>query len=69
MSPDPGSISPDARICSRGVPVGNGVSRATGRPRSVISTTSPCSTSLSNSLACGCSSRTPTQRHIVLVAQ
>lgn len=59
-SPDPGSTSPAARICSSGVPAGIGVSRATGRPRSVISTVSPCSTNRSSSLARWRSSRTPT---------
>jgi len=40
MSAEAGSISPAARSCSNGVPSGSGVSLATGRPRSVISTVS-----------------------------
>jgi len=60
-SPDPGSTWPAERICSNEVPVGSGVSRATGRPRSASSTVSPCSTNRSKWTARWRSSRTPTE--------
>lgn len=52
--------SPVALRRSSGVPAGSGPSIATGRPRSVISIVSPCSTLRSSSLARCRSSRTPT---------
>ena len=64
VSAEARSTSPAARSCSNGVPSGRGVSLATGRPRSVISTVSPFSTSLSSSLARCRSSRTPNRSHV-----
>ncbi len=54
-----GSISPRARSLSSGLPSGGGDRTATGRPRSVTSIVSPCSTRRSNSLARCLSSLTP----------
>ena len=54
-----GSISPRARSLSSGLPAGGGYRTATGRPQSVTTIVSRCSTRRSNSLARCLSSLTP----------